>query len=92
MDRAMEMLHLEEADAHIERAGKIISRQLDIIDDLERSGRDLTTARLQLQGFEGALETMLHHRRIILERIADIYRDLQSPSPNKSPETPPPKL
>jgi hypothetical protein len=48
MDRALEVRHLEEADAHIESAEKIISRQLDIIDELERNGRDLTTARIQL--------------------------------------------
>jgi hypothetical protein len=72
MDREMEVLHLAEADAHIERAEDIISRQFDIIDELERKGRDLTTASIQLHGFEGVLETMRHHRRIIVQRISDI--------------------
>lgn len=72
MDRALEVQHLEEANVHIERARNIIIRQLDIINDLERHGYDLTTARFQLSGFEDAFITMEHHRRIILERIADI--------------------
>ena len=85
MDRAMEVLHLEEADVHIERAEDIIGRQLDIIEGLERNGRDLTSASIQLHGFEGALETMRHHRKIIVQRISDIDResDVHPPSPNK---------
>jgi hypothetical protein len=74
MDRQAEVLHLNEADAHIDRAVKLIDRQLEIIDELGRNGVDLTTAKNQLHGFEGALTTMLQHRTIIMQLIADIDR------------------
>jgi hypothetical protein len=74
MDRQAEVLHLEVADAHIERAVKLIDRQLGIINELSKNGVDLTTAKNQLHGFEGALTTMLQHRTIIIQHIADIDR------------------
>lgn len=72
MERRMEVQHLEQADVHIDRAEKIIRRQQDIIDGLERNGRDAKVAKKQLLTFEDVLDTMQWHRNIIRRRIVDI--------------------
>jgi hypothetical protein len=80
MDREQEVLHLEQADVHIEKAKQIIDRQLGIIEDLERHGRDSQSAKSQLATYERVLTTMLQHRNISPRHIGDLGTVHQQPT------------
>jgi len=72
MDRNMEVRHLAQADVHLERAERIITRQLELIEQLEQNGHNLSAAISQLRRFEDVRDGMSAHRATILSMIQQI--------------------
>lgn len=80
MNRDTEMKHLAKADADIEQARAAVVRQGEIVDELQRDGHD-TDMGIKLQAtFQGTLNAMLEHRRLIVERIERYEREEKGPS------------
>jgi hypothetical protein len=65
----MERKHLAQANRQIEEATQRIVRQERLIAELERRGRDTTTARQLLTLFEETLGIMVEHRVMILRAL-----------------------
>jgi ribosomal 50S subunit-associated protein YjgA (DUF615 family) len=57
MDRAMVTRHLQEAQEHVKLGLQHVSRQREIVAELERDGHDVTAAHRLLANFERMQET-----------------------------------
>ena len=70
MSREMELRHLELTNRHIAEGEQRIAEQKALIAELERRGRDTTTANELLGSFEEMLGLMMRHRDLILQELA----------------------
>jgi hypothetical protein len=62
MDREMLKAHLEQAERHVSEGEQHITRQRELIAELERKGRDTTRANELLCRFEEMLALHVHDR------------------------------
>ncbi len=72
MDRTAEVERLNEADTHIAKAERAVTKQLATVEKLSRDGHDTAEALKQLGDFEAVLATMQDHRAAIVKAIEQI--------------------
>jgi len=70
MDRKQELQHLGLADRHIAAGEDRIARLEILIDDLDARQCDTSEARRLLAGVRGTLREWVHHRDLIVQRLA----------------------
>jgi hypothetical protein len=70
MDREMLKRHLAKAEAHIEKGWKILTRQRELIAELERDGHDTAQARTTLKEFEELQAMHISGRETVLHELA----------------------
>jgi hypothetical protein len=72
MDRAREVQRLNEADTHIAKAERALTKQLALITKLKADCRDTAEAISQLADFEAILKVLREHRATIVKTIEQI--------------------
>lgn len=69
MDREHEQRHLQQADQDIAECRVRIRRQRVLINRVATLGHDTELARAILATMQGTLRVMVHHRRLIVDRL-----------------------
>lgn len=75
MDRGMLERHLQQAEEHVALGRKHIARQLEIVAQLEGSGRDASMARALLATFQSTQETHEADRNRLKQELAALDRN-----------------
>lgn len=72
LDRNTEVQRLADADRHINKAERVVSRQLVEVERLRDAGFSTALALRTLENFERALAAMQEHRNLIIKTIKGI--------------------
>jgi hypothetical protein len=71
MDRATLMQLLNEAETLLYREEQQLAQQREVIDSLQRAGRDATPAKLQLRRLEGRQARHIAERNRLFKQLTD---------------------
>jgi hypothetical protein len=69
MNRALELVHLRKAEEDLAKGRERVTRQDQLIQDLERHGHDATTAKAVLATMHETLLVMEQHRQLIMKEL-----------------------